>query len=428
MKDDKAQLLKLQRETFGYFLTEVNPANGLVPDKSRKRWPSSITAVGLALASYPIGVERKFMTRDEAVQITRTTLRFFRDGRQGKSPGAIGDHGFYYHFLGMKSGRRAWRSEISTIDTTFLLAGALTAAAYFNRDTEAEQDIRQLADELYRRADWQWARHGGATVTHGYRPGVGFIRHRWEGYNEALLLYVLGLGSPTYPLPPESYQAWLSTYVWRKVYDYEYVYAGPLFIHQLSHIWIDFRGIQDAYMREKGIDYFENSRRATYAQRAYAIHNPGQFANYDEDCWGFTASDGPGWKTLIVKGVKRQFFEYIARGIPDGPDDGTLAPWAAAASLPFAPEIVLPALRYYTDEAKLKEGNPYGFTASFNPTYPDRSRNAWGWVSRWHHALNQGPIVCMIENHLTGLTWRLMRESPYVVEGLRRAGFRGGWL
>jgi hypothetical protein len=425
---DEAFLVKLQRETFEYFLTEVNPANGLIRDKSKRGWPSSITATGLALTAYPIGVERGFMTRKRASKITRTTLKFFRNGGQGTSPDAVGNKGFFYHFLDMKTGCRAWRSEISTIDTTFLLAGALAAAAYFNRDTEEEHDIRVLADELYRRVDWRWAQNGGATVTHGYRPRRGFIRHRWDGYDESLLLYVLGLGSPTCPLPEESYRAWVSTFDWRTIYGYEFLYAGPLFIHQLSHIWIDFRDIQDAYMRERGIDYFENSRRATHVQREYAIRNPGQFANYDEDCWGFTASDGPGPKTLKVNGVKRRFFDYVARGVPDGPDDGTLAPWAAVASVAFAPEIVLPALRYYTHEAKLKEGNAYGFTASFNPTYPDRSRNAWGWVSRWHFALNQGPIVCMIENHTTGLIWRLMRQNSYVMEGLRRAGFRGGWL
>ena len=151
-----------------------------------------------------------------------------------------------------------------------------------------------------------------------------------------MLLYVRGLGSPTYPLPDESYPAWLSTYVWKNVYGQEYVHAGPLFVHQLSHIWVDFRGIQDGYVRARGLDYFENSRRATYVQRAYAIRNPHGFAGYGKDCWGFTASDGPGPATVKVDGVTRRFFDYVARGVPDGPDDGTIAPWAVVASLPFA--------------------------------------------------------------------------------------------
>ena len=426
--DDDALLDRLQWETFEYFLKEVNPVNGLIADKTRDDWPASIAATGLALAAYPIGVERGFMTRDDAVTITLTTLRFFRNSPQGTAPDATGYKGFYYHFLDMKTGCRAWRCELSTVDTAFLLAGGLTAAAYFDRDSQEEHQIRTLADELYRRADWRWAQHGGATVTHGYKPRSGFLKYRWEGYDEALLLYVLGLGSPTYPLPDESYAAWSSTYAWKKIYDYEFVYAGPLFVHQLSHIWIDFRGIQDAYMREKGLDYFENSRRATYVQRAYAIHNPLEFAFYDKECWGITASDGPGPATLKVDGVERQFFDYLARGVPHGPDDGTLAPWAVVASLPFAPEIVLPAIRYFTDRVKLTQSDAYGFKASFNPTYPVKSDNPYGWVSPWNYGLNQGPIAFMIENQRSGLVWRLMRQCPYIVEGLRRAGFRGGWL
>ena len=426
--DDDALLDRLQWETFEYFLKEVNPANGLIADKTQDDWPASIAATGLALAAYPIGVERGFMTRDDAVKIALTTLRFFRNSTQGTAPDATGYKGFYYHFLDMKTGRRAWRCELSTVDTAFLLAGALTAAAYFDRDAQDEQQIRTLADELYRRADWRWAQHGGATVTHGYKPKSGFIKYRWEGYDEALLLYVLGLGSPTYPLSDESYPAWLSTYAWKKIYDYEFVYAGPLFIHQLSHIWIDFRGIRDEYMREKGLDYFENSRRATYVQREYAIRNPNEFAFYDKDCWGITASDGPGPSTLKVNGIERRFFDYVARGVPHGPDDGTLAPWAVVASLPFAPEIVLPAIRYFTDRVKLnRPTRTASRRASIRPTRPS-SDNVYGWVSRWNYGLNQGPIVFMIENHRSGLIWRLMRQCPYIVDGLRRAGFRDGWL
>jgi hypothetical protein len=427
-QDDDALLDTLQWETFEYFLKEVNPSNGLIADKTRDDWPASIAATGLALAAYPIGVERSFMTRDEAATITLTTLRFFRESVQSTSRDATGYKGFYYHFLDRVTGRRAWGCELSTVDTAFLLAGALTAAAYFDRDSQEEAQIRTLADELYRRADWRWAQHGGATVTHGYRPKSGFLKYRWQGYDEALLLYVLGLGSPTHPLTDDSYPAWLSTYAWKKIYEYEFVYAGPLFIHQLSHIWIDFRGIQDAFMRDRGLDYFENSRRATHVQREYAIRNPLEFALYDKNCWGITASDGPGPAILKVDGVERRFFDYVARGAPHGPDDGTIAPWAAVASLPFAPEIVLPTVRYFTEEVKLKQADSYGFKATFNPTYPVNSENPYGWVSPWNFGLNQGPIVFMIENRRTGLVWRLMRECPYIVNGLRRAGFTGGWL
>ena len=423
-----ADLEKLQHESFNYFLYEANPANGLVIDKTAPGWPASIAATGLALAAYPVGVERGYVARAAAVERTLRTLRFFWDSPQGPEADATGYQGFYYHFLDMQTGRRAWQCELSTVDSTFLLAGALTARLYFGADTSDEREIRSLADALYHRADWQWAQDGGSTVTHGWTPESGFLKYRWKGYDEALLLYVLGLGSPTHPLPAASYLAWCSTYKWESVYGQEYLYAGPLFTHQLSHIWIDFRGIQDAFMRDKGIDYFENSRRATYVQQQYAIDNPLKFEAYGADCWGITASEGPGPKTMMVKGIERQFFDYVARGVPYGPDDGTIAPWAVVASLPFAPEIVLPVLGYCVHEAKLTESNPYGFKASFNPTFPEKAGNPHAWVSPWHFGLNQGPVVLMIENHRTGLLWRMTRHCPYLAGGLRRAGFAGGWL
>ena len=246
----------LQRDTFGYFLKETNPHNGLVPDSTRTGSHCSIAAVGLALAAYTVGAERGYFSRADAVKRTLTTLRFFWDSPQGEEPDATGHNGFFYHFLYMQTGRRAWESELSTIDTTFLLAGALASAAYFDRETAHEREIRTLADALYCRADWRWALNGGLTVAHAWNPERGFFKYRWEGYNEALLLYVLGLGSPTHPLPEKSYEAWTKTYRWRKLYGHEFLYAGPLFIHQLSHVWIDFRGIQDEYMRARGIDYF----------------------------------------------------------------------------------------------------------------------------------------------------------------------------
>jgi len=423
------ELEKLQRETFGYFLHETNPANGLVIDKTADDWPASVAATGLALACYPVSVERGFMTRAAAVERTLATLRFFWNSPQGPEPDATGYQGFYYHFLDMQAGRRAWLCELSTVDSAFLLAGALTAALYFDASSADESEIRTLGDALYRRANWQWAQNQGDTVTHGWMPESGFLNYRWEGYDEALLLYVLGLGSPTHPLPESSYAAWASTYRWEHCYGQEYLYAGPLFTHQLSHVWIDFRGIRDAFMRDKGIDYFENSRRATYVQQQYAIDNPLRFKDYGRHCWGITASEGPGPDSIKINGIERQFFDYVGRGVPYGPDDGTLAPWALVASLPFAPEIVLPALDYCVHQAKLTKFNSYGFKASFNPSHPGASGNPYGWwVSPWHLGLNQGPIILMIENYRTGMLWQLTRKCQYIVDGLRRAGFTGGWL
>ena len=419
------QLETLQRLTLDYFLKETNPQNGLAPDSTREGSPCSITATGFALAAYPVGVERKFVTRNDAIKRTLTTLRFFWNSPQGPEPDATGYKGFYYHFLDMKTGRRTWNCELSTIDSTFLIAGALTAAEYFNRDSEAEREIRTLAKAIYARTDWQWAQNRGVTVTHGWKPESGFIKYRWQGYNEALLLYVLGLASPTHALPAKSYQAWTRTYKWKKLYGHEFLYAGPLFIHQLSHMWIDFRGIQDQYMRKHGIDYFENSRRATYVQQQYAIRNPRQFKGYGEYIWGLTASDGPGPATMKVGGKLCTFYDYKGRAVPNGPDDGTLAPWAVIASLPFAPEIVLPSLEYF-DETFPEMTSKYGFKCSFNPTFSEASGT--GWISKGYYGLDQGPIVLMIENYRSGFLWQLMQRCPYIIEGLRRAGFAGAWL
>ncbi|MBA3570934.1 MAG: hypothetical protein H0W34_02940 [Pyrinomonadaceae bacterium] len=399
----------------------------MVPDSTRQNSPASITAIGFALTAYTIGVEREYLTRAEAVERTLVTLRFFWNSEQSKRPNATGYKGFYYHFLDMQTGRRVNDSELSTIDTTFLLAGVLTAGVYFDRETAEEEEIRTLAHALYARADWQWAQNRGKTVTHGWKPETGFIKHRWEGYSEGLLLYVLGLGSPTHPLPVESYAAWTSSYEWKKLYDFEFLYGGPLFIHQLSHVWIDFRGIQDDYMRERGMDYFDNSRRAVFVQQQYAIRNPKGFKGYSEYCWGITASDGPGPATRKSKDVVRRFYDYTARSIPDGPDDGTLAPWAVVASLPFAPDLVLPSIKHF-DEAFPEMTSKYGFKCSYNATFSDGKKSSSGWISQGYYGLDQGPIVMMIDNYRSGFLWRLMRGCPVFELGLRRAGFVGGWL
>ena len=239
---------------------------------------------------------------------------------------------------------------------------------------------------------------------------------------------MLGLGAPTDPLPTESYVAWTRTYKWKRLYEQDFLYAGPLFIHQLSHVWIDFRGIQDDYMRPRGLDYFENSRRAAYVQQAYAIRNPKGFAGYGKYAWGITASDGPGPARRKIRGIAREFYDYVARSIPNGPDDGTLAPWAVVASLPFAPELVLPSIKHF-NEAYPEMTSKYGFKCSYNPTFSGGKNNrSTGWISKGYYGLDQGPIVMMIENYRTGFLWRLMRQCPPIQIGLRRAGFTGGWL
>jgi hypothetical protein len=420
-------LRRLQRDSFEYFVREINPANGLVLDKTALNWPASIAAMGMALSVYPVGAERGFMKRAEAARRTLMMLNFLADSEQSEAPDASGYRGFYYHFLNMHSGRREWNCELSSIDTALLMAGVLLAGEYFDREGTQEAAIRAHSRALYERVDWAWMLNGQETLCHGWRPEQGFLSFHWQGYDEALLLYLLALGSPTHPLEPRCYEAWCRSYQWKKIYEIEFLYAGPLFIHQMSHIWCDLRGVQDRFMREHDCDYFENSRRATLIQQQYAIRNPNGFDHVGEWCWGVTASDGPGNQTKTVGGVQRVFYDYLARGAPYGPDDGTLAPWAVAASLPFAPEIVAPTIAHMK-ALPVHASNPYGFKASFNPVFPSEAQDGVGWVSAYHFGINEGPTALMIENHRTGLIWSLMRRCRSLRAGFEAAGFAGGWL
>ena len=419
----------LMHETFEYFRREWNPGTGLIADKNQPSGPASIASVGMGLGAYVVAAERKILSRSEAIERVLRVLRFFDASKQGPGADATGHRGFYYHFLDMQTGRRHGQCELSTIDTAILMAGILSAASYFAGGSDLEREIRRLAYTLYRRVDWQWALNGGTTLSHGWKPESGFLPCRWDrGYSEALLLYVLAAGSATFPIGDQGYKEWTSTFEHRKVYGTEYIYAGPLFIHQLSHSFIDFRGIRDALNGKSGFDYFENSRRATLVHHQYAIENSLGFKDYGERAWGLTASDGPGPAVTEIDGVRRQFYGYAARGAPFGPDDGTLSPWAAAASLPFAPDIVLDAVRHAIERFDLKGHSSYGFDASFNPTYPEKGRNRHGWISPWIFGLNQGPIILMIENFRSGLIWRTIRNCAPIVRGLRVLGFQGGWL
>lgn len=421
---DEALLDQLQRAAFGYFLEAVNPLNGLVSDTSRDNSPVSIAVVGFALSSYPVAVERGWMNRADAVQLSLAALRFFCSSDQSGSPEATGYKGFYYHFLDRDSGARVWRSELSMIDTALLIAGMLVASSYFMADSVDEIELRERVETLYLRVDWRWSQGKAATIRMGWKPECGFLHYGWDGYNEAIILYVLAMGSPNHLLTDDCYEAWTATYQWENLYGYDFLYAGPLFIHQFSHAWIDFRGIQDRFMREKRCDYFENSQRATEVQREYARRNPGRFSGYDLNCWGLTACDGPSQQLPGLSNERRQLFGYAARGVPYGPDDGTLSGSAVLASLPFAPKIVLGAVRNML--GRYPEILPaQQYASSFNPTLAS-GRSAW--VSEGHFGLDQGIVVMMIENYRTQLIWRLMRDCAYIGHGLRRAGFRGGWL
>ena len=284
---EAAFLDTLQWRTFDFFWERTNRRNGLTPD----RWPtksfSSIAAVGFALTAYPVGVERGYITRAEARDRVLTTLKFFWEAPQGPAAsGTTGYKGFFYHFLDLETGRRFEHVELSTIDTTLLLGGVLFCQMYFDGADLTEAAIRAYADSVYRRVDWRWAQARAPSVSMGWDPSNGFISHDWRGFNEAMLLYVLALGSPTYPLESSSWDRWTSTYKWGNFYGQEHVGFAPLFGHQYSHAFIDFRGIRDSYMRQRGIDYFENSRRATYSQRGYAVANPEKWSGYGADAWG----------------------------------------------------------------------------------------------------------------------------------------------
>jgi hypothetical protein len=433
------QLLDLvQERTFRFFWETANPENGLVPD----RWPtpsfSSIAAVGFGLTAYGVGAERGFVTREQAAQRTLTTLRFFQNASNGPEPqGRTTYKGFVYHFVDMKTGHRFKDVELSTMDTAILLAGALFAQSYFDRDNATEREIREVAEALYRRAEFDFFFERPPLVSMAWTPEKGLHDWDYRGYNEAMILYILGLGSPTHPIGPDSWKAYTETYHWASYYGQEHVNFAPLFGHQFTHIWIDFRGIQDEYMRGKGIDYFENSRRATIAQRAYAIDNPGKWRGYGADIWGFTASDGPLDGTRVIDGVSRKFMTYAARGVAANEvrDDGTIAPYGAISSMPFTPDISMAAMRAMYEQYGAHIFQQYGFLDAFNPTLNFETNVNMGhivpdvaWVDNDYLGIDQGPLIAMIENHRSELVWKTMKKNAHIKRGLQRAGFQGGWL
>jgi hypothetical protein len=428
----------LQRRTFFFFWDLSEPETGLMPD----RWPAksfiSVGAMGFSLTAFPIGAERKWITRAQAADRTLRTLEFMWASRQDTTnAGATGYGGFFYHFLHPRTGERFEDVELSNVDTGLLFMGALFCQSYFDGAAAPEQRIRALTDSLVARADWRWLQVRPPLLSHGWVPRGGHLAWDWRGYNEAMFVYLLALGSPRHAIAPEAWRAWCEGYAWGTFHGQEYVGFAPLFGHQYSHVWVDFRGIQDDYMRAKGIDYFENSRRATYAQRAYAIANPSGFRGYDASVWGLTACDGPIAATRVIDGRERTFHTYEARGASHErvTDDGTICPSAAGGSIAFAPEIVVPALMAMRERYGEHVFRRYGFIDAFNPTLHDTTRVPYGkivpgvgWFDDDYLGIDQGPILAMIENWRSGLVWRVMRKNAHLRRGLEAAGFRGGWL
>ena len=421
---------ELQRRTFNYFWETALPGNHQIPD----RWPterfSSIAATGFGLTSYLVGVERGYVTRAQAADRTRKTLETLWALPQGDAPGGVaGYRGLFYHFLTNDEALRYKNVELSTIDSGLLLAGVLSSQSYFDGDDEDESRIRDLADSLYLRAEWDWFLNDAGRISMGWRPDRGFIPADWNGYNEAMILLVLAMGSPTHPVPDNAWERWAESYQWADYQGYEHLNFSPLFGHQYSQMYIDFRGIRDDYMRTKDSDYFENSRLATLANRDYCRENPGGYANYGPNEWGLTACDGPGGLDTVINGQTRKFFSYRARGASARHvvDDGTIAPTAAGGSVPFAPEEAIAALDHMWTVHYDSLVGQYGFRDAYNVTFPDPARPN-GWYDIDYLGIDQGPILIQIENHRSGLVWDLMKRNKYIRRGLKKAGFQGGWL
>jgi hypothetical protein len=420
---DAALLEDVQRRSFHFFWDLIDPHTMLVPDRAPTHSFSSIAAVGFGLTAYGIGAERGYVTRGQAAERTLATLRSLLAMKQGPEPrGVSGYKGLFYHFLDMKTGERFEKIELSTVDTSLLMAGVLFAQSYFDQDDPTEKAIRDTAETLYERVDWPWAQVRASAISMGWTPEEGFHTYDWRGYNEAMIVIVLALGSPTHPVAPGAWGEYTKTYKWGTFQGHEHLLFAPLFGHQYSHVWIDFRGIQDEFMRAHGIDYFENSRRATLSQHAFAIANPNGWRDYGDSIWGLTACDGPGDMTRTVDGRQRTFYGYAARGASatEIRDDGTIAPTAAISSIIFTPELSLQAIRAMKGRYGDRLYQTYGFLDAFNPTL--------GWFDVDYLGIDQGPILAMIENHRSGLVWKAMKKNPHIVRGLKRAGFQGGWL
>lgn len=458
-RDFDPVLSDLHRRTFDYFWHTADPDTGLAPDNWPKPDFSSVAATGFALSAYVIGAHAAYVSRAEAANRALLTLQTLWNGPQGPgTDGVMGNRGFFYHFLDMKTGLRFGKCELSSVDTALLLGGVLTCAAYFDQSNVDEAEIRRLALAIYHRVDWTFLERDNGLISMGWHPESGLPDHdahglidrNWDRYNEGMLVYLLALGSPTHPIRHEAWANWMKTLppCWGTNFGETYLGFSPLFGHQYSHVWFDFRGIADAFMRAHDSTYFDNSRKATIAQRNYAIANPLGFKDYGADVWGLTACRGPGDVTAKVNGREVQFHDYAARGIQDGDgeglDDGTLAPTAGLSSIAFAPDICIALAHSLRDRYGSDIYGDYGFVDAFNPSFPpdlpSRTGHATpraGWAAYEYLGIDQGPILCMLENYRSGLLWDLVCRSPVTGPGVRRAftlaGFtpvsgEGAWL
>lgn len=404
-----ALLDTLQHTAFDFFWNEANPANGLIRDRNVPGSAfASIASVGFGLSGIPIGIDHGWVSRSAgAARVHRTLLTFYNGPQGSTSLGKLGYQGLFYHFLNINTATR-WDTnvELSSIDSGLLFAGMLDARMYFDSPGDTtEIAIRAMADSIEQRANWNFMRNLNPGIMMGWKPSFGFLGFgQWTGYNEGMILYLLALGTPSYAVPASAWNQWLSGYRYDTLYGYSFVTCPPLFTHQYSHCWVDFRDIADIYMRAKGHDYFENSRRATLAQRNYCIANPLGMLAYSDSLWGLTAGDGP--------------FGYTARGAPPAQNDnGTITPTAAISSIPFTPNESIGFIHYMWNHYRPTVWGPYGWKDGFNPSIGN-------WVASDVIGIDQGPILMMIENYRTGKPWQRMMAHPSIQRGLSRAGFQ----
>lgn len=430
---DNALLDMVQRDHFQFFRENHHPVTGMALDRNTNTSPASIASVGFALTVYPVAVKRGWATRDEAVEYTLKTLRNLWNTPQGpERTGTSGYKGFFYHFLDRDTGLRSTNGgfaqcELSSIDTALLMAGVLFAKEYFDADNDKEKEIRSLAEALFNRVEWDWMSDANGEVYMAWHPETGMGKALWHGYSEGQLVYALGMGSPTHPLKDGAWNAHIMHVKPQTHYGLNYILlpGGPLFTYQYQHCWIDFRKIVDDKARELGFDWFENAKRATLAQHAYAIANPNRWRQYGAIYWGLTACDGPGNFSKVINGTERTFRGYSERGAPNGFDDGTIAPTAAISSMPFTPDLSLKTLRHWIENCP-ELYTKQGFRDSFNPSLDERTET--GWVNVDSIGIDQGPIVLMIENARSEFCWDVMKKSEVLRNGLKRARFTGGWL
>jgi hypothetical protein len=387
---DEQLLDEIQRAAFNFFWNEASPNTGQVKDRALasgndSRTMSSIAATGFGLTSLCIGDRRGYGKSPEILERVRKTLKFLANDLPH-------EHGFFYHFIHMDTGRRWEKCELSSIDSSLLYCGVLTARQYF-----ADQEIKDLATKIYERVDWPWMLNGGKTFSMGWHPESGFLDARWEHFCELMMIYLLAIGSPTRPVPPSSWNAWVRPKI--QYQGIEYISGNdPIFTHQYSHAWFDFRNKRDAYT-----DYFENSVKATRAHKLFCLSLRDRFPDYSEDLWGISASD-------YVQG-------YTAWGgpPPQGPIDGSIVPCATGGSLPFLFDDCVRVLRNFRGRYRDKAWRKYGLVDAFNPLT--------GWYDADVLGIDLGITMLMAENHRTGFVWEQFMKNPEARRGMELAGF-----